>query len=176
MTELLLANILDTLGLSWQKLLLFLANFLILFLGLTFLLFKPVKKFMAKRQKEIEEGVNAAKNAQKVTENAEKDYEARMTEANEQAGKKLAEAETSADEIKAKAKEVLVAADKRAEEIVAEAKKEAENEKKTIIASAKGEVIDMAIELAGNILERNITAEDNAAIIEETLNEWEKHD
>ena len=39
------------LNINWQQILLHLFNFAILFAGLYFLLYKPVKKFMEKREK-----------------------------------------------------------------------------------------------------------------------------
>ena len=45
MNFLICADIFETLGLGWEKILLYLANFAVLFVGLTFLLYKPIKKF-----------------------------------------------------------------------------------------------------------------------------------
>ena len=44
------ADIFATLGLSWQKILLYLANFVILFVGLTYLLYKPQKNINDNRK------------------------------------------------------------------------------------------------------------------------------
>ena len=53
------------LGLDGMKILLHLFNFLLLMIGVTFLVYKPVKKFIEKRQNEIKEQYDSNEKAKK---------------------------------------------------------------------------------------------------------------
>ena len=61
------------LNIDWQQILLHAFNFIILAAGLTFLLFKPVKKFMAAREESYKKA--AEEHRQKLDELSEYLYE-----------------------------------------------------------------------------------------------------
>lgn len=168
------ANIIEALGLSWQKMLLHLANFVVLALVLIFLIYKPVKKFMQKRQDEIKQKyqdaedvkLKAQKDIDEANENAQKSQEAMKQMALEvEETKKQAEIEKE---------QILIEAKEQAEKIKEDARVKAQEEKELALKEAKDEVVDMAVNLAGNILQREIKKEDNSKIIDEALEEWNK--
>ena len=66
------------LNIDWQQILLHLFNFIILAAGLSFLLFKPVKKFMAQREESYKKA--AAEHARKLeeTETLEKERQVKI--------------------------------------------------------------------------------------------------
>ena len=83
----------------------------------------------------------------------------------------------AADLPAAKAEETLAEAKLRAEKILQEAEEEAKNEKVKAITAMKGEVAEVAVMIASGILDKEITPEENAKIIDDCLKEWdESHD
>ena len=84
---------------------------------------------------------------------------------------------------KAMEKQTAVAAEKtltearvRAEKIVKEAEDEAKNEKAKAMSSMKGEVAEVAVLIASEILKKEISKEENDQLIDNCLKEWENDD
>ena len=69
------------LNINFTQIFLHLLNFLILFAILYFLLYKPVKNFMAKREHTYRDMDDEARDNLKATEEAKAQYEAKMSEA-----------------------------------------------------------------------------------------------
>ena len=176
MVQLISANILETLGLGWEKMLLYFANFVILFFGMTFLLFKPIKKFMAKRQEEIKKEYEVAEEAKREAEVMKAQYEADAKEAELEAQKQIEIAKAEKEEA-LRANEVLLENAKiQAREIVSSAKLRAEEDRKHAIKEAREEIIDMAVSLAEDILEREVSVEDNRKLIDDCITEWSENE
>ena len=64
---------------------------------------------------------------------------------------------------------------KRAEKILSDAEEEAKREKVKAVAAIKGEVAEVAVLIASGILDKEITAEENAKIIDDCLKEWDEN-
>ena len=176
MVQLISANILETLGLGWEKMLLYFANFLILFFGMTFLLFKPIKKFMAKRQEEIKKEYEIAEEAKRNAEVMKAQYEADAQEAAIEAQKQIESARAEKEEALRSNEVIIENAKKEARDIVNNAKIRAEEERKHAVKEAREDIIDMAVNLAENILEREVSKEDNRKIIDECITEWSENE
>lgn len=131
------------LNIDLQQICLHLFNFGLLFGGLYFLLYNPVKKFMASREKTYQDKADEAEANLKVSEETKALYEA-----------KLAGADAEIQELKNQARvEMSTAADKRiasaneeAEKIVAKAKTDAQREKERIVSSAQSDISAMVKE------------------------------
>ena len=170
------ANLFETLGLGWEKILLYLLNFVILFAGLTFLLFKPIRKFMTKRQEEIANEVNAAEKIREEAEDLVAEGDRKVEEANETVKRKEAEIEQEKLVALNERERILAEARKEAEEIRSAAKRDADAEREKAVLDAKKDVIDLAVLVAQNILEREITAADNDKLVDECLKELKRND
>ena len=166
MEYLICADIFETLGLGWEKMLLYLANFAILFVGLTFLLFKPVKKFMAKRQEEIKNEYDAVENSKKEAEELKVKYEQEANLAIAEAKAKAERVQKDAEATLLRGNEIVEEAKKEADRIIREADSQAKEEKNQMLKEARDEVIDMAVGIAESILGREISKEDNEKISE----------
>ncbi len=160
------------LNIDWQQILLHLLNFAILATGLSFLLFEPVRRFMEKRQAYFAdlERENKEKTAQAIEK--EKKYTELIEQAEEEIRHKSLEAE---DQLKREAEEIRIMNQRAAEEMIIEANKTIKAEEEKSVKELKGEVASLAVSIASGILEREITAEDDAKIIDECLNEWSKN-
>ena len=129
------------LNIDWQQILLHFFNFSILVGGLYLLLFKPVKSFMAKREKHYADMEAAAVAREKDTEalkaamaQREADFDAVLAEKRAAAAK----------EAEAYAQRQRDAAREQADKIVAAARENAENDRKKIVAEANREAVSIA--------------------------------
>ena len=73
--------LLDALGFNWKILLANVVNFLILLFLLSKIGLKPMRKFIEKRQQEIQEGIDNAQKASKALENAQEESRALISQA-----------------------------------------------------------------------------------------------
>lgn len=159
------------LGLDFKEILLHLLNFFILLTALYFLLYKPVRSFMVKREEEYKQAEQKAQEGLKQAEATKEEQEALLKSARQTAVKITQEAEASASMLQ---KELLEEAKEQAKGIIDKAQNEI-NEKKE---KAKEELIhaagDLALEIAGKILEREVSSKDNDALIENVIEQWSK--
>ena len=123
------------LNIDWQQILLHVLNFVILFGGLYFLLYKPVKNFMAKREAHYAE---MAQKAQSELDSAEKlksvegEISAKRTEAQKELDRSV--------------QQQLSDAHAQADKIVADAQKDAARVHDKMIADAQKELTELAME------------------------------
>ena len=176
MTSLLSADLFETLSLDWRNILLYFAAFAVLFVGLTFLLFKPVKKFMDKRQKEIADEIGEADRIKYETEQRMAEEERKMQEASEAVKRKATEMEEEKLIAVEEREKLLAAARKEADEIRLAAKLDADKEREKAVLGAKEDVAELAVLMAKNILEREITEKDDEKLIGECIKEWKNND
>ena len=130
---------------DWQQILLHLLNFLILFAGLYFILYKPVKKFMKKRADGYAERESRTKEALEDAERSRDAYSAKLAEADAEIAALKKQAEADAEEqCAAKIARAEEAAAKLAEDAAAKAAKEHDR----IIKKAQGDIRDIVGEIA----------------------------
>ncbi len=128
------------LNIDWQQILLHLLNFVILFGALYFLLYKPVKDFMAKREnhyKALDDETNL-----KLAE-AEKmraEYEQKLRAAEEEA--QVIRTTADSEALKEK-EEILKSARSEGEQILQNARNRAVEEHKKMLVNARGELTDL---------------------------------
>ncbi len=158
------------LGIDGLKILLHLANLLVLVIVLSLLVYKPVKKFMENRRNAIEGQLAENEKNRTEVEALREEYNGKLTaaqrEAEEIAAKKLKESEQAGAKI-------IAAAQSEAEALLLAGKQKAEREKAEAIDQLKNEVADIAVDMASGILEREISKADNDKLIEDCLKEWE---
>lgn len=159
------------LGLDGIKILLHLLNFLILFGGVTFLVYKPVKKFIEKRQNEIKLQYEKNEQAKAEAEELHSEYLEKLAKAESEIMFQRSEAERSNHIIKENA---ISEASQKAEEIISRAEIESQDIKKETISGIKNKVADVAVTIAEALLEREISPEENEQIIDKCIDEWTK--
>lgn len=159
------------LGLSFEEILLHLLNFSILLIGVRFLLWKPIKKFMDKRRAEysaIEEKTN---NSNKEALELKKKYQNFLDEAEIEKAKIIKD---TSNDAKINAENILKDAKIQAQEIIENSKKTALNESLKVKKELESEVIGLSVGIAGKILDREIKEKDNSKLIDDCLEEWKK--
>lgn len=157
------------LGIDFAEIGLHILNFAILFVALYLLLYKPVKKFIAKRRDAYraveEENKKAAEEAEKI----KSEYSVLMEKAREDAVKIAEEAHVKAKLTEA---QVLESAKAEADKILDEAKIDAETLKRQAQEEVATSVASLASSLASEILSREIAENDNDNAIEAIISDW----
>ncbi len=129
------------LNIDFQQVLLHLFNFVVLFGGLYFLLYKPIRAFMEKRDQAYADMHGEAKKTLSDAEKLKEEYLEKL----EQADKDIAEMKRKAEEeIQEEREAELSLAKKEAGEVIAKAQKEAEQEREKILHQARKEVRQLA--------------------------------
>ena len=123
-------------------------NLLVLFIGLRFVLFKPVKKILDERQAEADREYDEAKEKQAEADALKEQYDASMASIEEERSRVMSEARTKAD---GEYQRIVGHAEEQAREITDRAVTEAENQKKKILKSAEEEIADMVVTAAGKV-------------------------
>ena len=137
------------LNIDWQQILLHFFNFSILVGGLYLLLFKPVKSFMAKREKHYADMESAAVAREKDTEELKAEMAKREAAFDTELEEKRA---AGAKEAEAFAQQQRDAAKAQADRILSDAKSAAENERQKIVAEANREAVAIAEEAMEKLL------------------------
>lgn len=141
-------------------------NLLIVTLILKRFLFKPVNAVLEQRQAEIGGMYQKAEDAQKEAQALKQAYDERMSGARREADELIAAAQDSArrrgDEIVENARGEAVQLRRRAEEDI-------ELQKRKALREARDELADMAVDIAGRVVEREVTREDHDRLVEEFI-------
>lgn len=143
-------------------------NIFVLFIGLSYFLFNPVKKLLKDRQDRItaeREQTEADKND---AETLKKQYEDKLANVD-------AEAETILTDARKRAlkneERIVSEAKEEAARIIAQAKAEAELEKKKAKDDVKNEIIKVATLMAGKVVAASVDEKTLDALVDETLKE-----
>ena len=129
-------------------------------------LFNPIREILAKRKAAADAEIQDATRAKEEAESIKAEYEQNMKEARDKASEILSSAQKNAqnqsDEIIREANEAAIAIKAKAEKDIALEKRKAVNE-------IKDEIGDMAMEIAGKVIEREISASDHEKLIDEFI-------
>ena len=149
----------EGLGINLQQFLFQLANFLVLFFGLTYLLHKPLMKLLDDRTKEIDESLKAAETMKKE----QAAFEERQKDLLEKAYK---EAKGILEETKQEAKQLETKLQKeaqdKADKLLAAANQQITEEHDRMKRELKEEVATLVVKASEKILEAELPAEATA--------------
>jgi len=139
-------------------------NLIILFLLLRTFLYKPVSKFMAAREEKFAHERETITAGQQEAASLKARYESSLADAkrtaDEIADEKLRAAEREAEELRQKAKQ-------DAQKTLSDAHTQAVSERDEMLGELKDQTAALAVDLAGHILEREVSAEDNQKLIDD---------
>ena len=142
------------------------ANLLILFIVMSALVFKPIKKMIDTRQKEVDDMYENAEVAVKDAEAMRTDYEAKLAAANEESEEILKRAVRRAQ---LREEEILKEADAKAERVMERAEEQIELERRRAVNDVKNEVSAMAVGIAAAVIERDVNADEHKALIDDFI-------
>ena len=149
----------------WTALFTF-CNMLITFAVLKKFLFKPVKKMIDDRQQEIDTMYADADAAKQKAADLEKEYADHLQSIKDERDAMLREATARAQK---REEEIVNEANQKAAEIKARAEENIERDKQRAGNDIKDEISDIVIMAASKVVEKEISAKDNEAIIADFL-------
>ncbi len=157
-------------ALSPLNILMHIINIVVLYLLLRVLLYKPIRKFLDKREQKIRTQLEDAEETSKKAQALLEQYQAQLAEAEEQAKQitqeGTARAQQAASKLNADAKQ-------QAEEILAAARAKEQEEQKRAVREMRAQIANMSVDLAAQILKREVRQEDNRTLIDAFFQERE---
>ena len=140
----------------------------VLFLFLSKLLFNPVRSLLETRQEKVMADLEDAQKAKDETARIKEEYENKLKDVNKEAEGILSETRKKA---LLQEREIVEEAKEEAHRIRVRADKEIALEKNKVKDEVKQEMITIASAMAGKIVQTSISAQQQDALIEETLKE-----
>ncbi|MBO4890329.1 MAG: F0F1 ATP synthase subunit B [Lachnospiraceae bacterium] len=140
----------------------------VLFLFLSYMLFKPTRELLRKRQERIQTDLDTAKQDRDEALSLKSEYEAKMAGAQKDADAVLSEARSKAVKNE---EQIISRAKDEAATIIRQAHNEAELEKQKAADEIKTQIIDVASLMAGKVVAAGIDTNIQDSLIEETLKE-----
>ncbi len=152
--------------LSPRDILLHVINVVILFVAIRLLLYKPIRKFLNGRT----DRVNAQMADAEAKEHAADERQSALDAAAQQSKIEAAQAIAGGVQQGQKtAEEIVARAQKQAANIVDQAQQEAKQLQLEAKEAVRAQAVNMAVEIAGKLLEREVKTEDHQKIIDEFL-------
>lgn len=139
------------------------ANLVILMLILKKFLFAPVQKILAERQSQVDELYSAAEKSAAEAEADKKLYSEKLAGAREEADSIVKAATKRADRL---SDEIIDKAKNKAEETLKKAENDIAQEKKKAMNDLKNEISEISVQIAENVVGREISEEDHRELID----------
>ncbi len=147
----------------------FIASIINLFLQAFLLkkfLFKPVNEILAKRQAMANEQIDEAAKQREEAIAMKTEYEADIAAAKDKANEIVSTAQKSAD---AESERMLREAREEVASIKSRAQSDIAQEKKKAMSEIKDEIGSMAMDIAGKVIERELSEDDHRKLIDEYI-------
>lgn len=129
-------------------------------------LFKPVNEMLEKRRSMADAQIQDAIRAKDEAQAMKAEYEQNMADAKNKANEILTSAQKTAS---VQSEEMLKEAAAQAAAIKAKAEKDIAQEKRKAVNEIKDEIGGMAMDIAGKVIEREISEEDHKKLIDEFI-------
>jgi F-type H+-transporting ATPase subunit b len=165
-----MSGIIESLGLSWQSMLFYAINLVILIVAIRFLVYKPVKKIVDNRKEQLEFLFVENERLNKEALELKKNHEKALRQTRQEVATMTEEITKNA---KLKSQEIIEQAQKKAQEIIQKAKKEMKEEKSRVLNACKQQVPIISMDIARQIVQRELNEQDHQKLIEDALSEWE---
>ncbi len=152
------------LGINLGYLLVQVFSFLIIFVLLRALVYKPMLNMLERRRRTIAQGLEDARIAAEARANAEKDAQEVLARAQHEASQRLQQAAEAAEQV---ARRIKAEAEREAAQIRAAALAEAERAKLQALADLRGQVAALSIAAAERIIRESLDEKRQRALIAE---------
>lgn len=148
-------------------------TFLLLLTALAKFAWKPLLNILKEREDFIKSSLNDAEKAQQELARLNAEREAIINKARGEAQSILAQGKVAATKLK---DETLNDAKEKANMVIADAEKQIQVQKEKAIAEIKGEVVNLSLSVAEKLIKKNLSADDNKALIDESLTHVMKYE
>lgn len=125
-------------------------------------LFKPVQNILEKRRQEVGELYSQAEDANSSAQKDKAVYEEKLRQAEDEAAGIVKDATERANR---RSDEILDEASQKASAMLKKADKDIAREREKAVNEIKNDISDMAVEIAGKIVEREISPKDHERLI-----------
>jgi len=156
----------EGIGINLPLLVAFLTSFLILFVSLGFVLYKPVLKMLDERQAKIKDSMEQAEQIKEQTARSEEEIKAQLEKARKEGQGIIAQAAQMGERLKEESKE---GARQEAESLIAKARGEIQRERDKAIDELRQEFANIAILAAGKVVNETLDRKKHSKIINEVL-------
>ncbi len=143
-------------------------NFLVILAILYKIFYKPVLNFMDNRRNEIARNISESEQGRAEAEKLLDEYRATLLASRQEAQQIIDRAAKAGEEVR---QSLLAQSRDEAAKLLENARKEIRRERDDALQALRQEVVSLAMLGAGKILERNITGDDNAKIVNQFLDE-----
>jgi F-type H+-transporting ATPase subunit b len=157
-----------SLGVNLPLLVVFVINFIVLFVLLRLFLYKPVLKMLDERAKRTAEAMEQAEATKKEYEQARVEVQKQIEKGRQEAQAILTQAIQVGERLKEESRQE---AQKQAQIIVDRTRTELEAERDKIVGDLRREFVDISISAAEKVIKETLDKEKHRKLIEETLRE-----
>ncbi len=126
----------------------------------------PLMGVLDKRAEDIKNALSAADRAKEDAEKASQDYEKLVQKAHIEGQQIISDSKAAGEKVK---NDIESVARENAESLISKAKTQIEAESQKAIQEIKSSVVNLSIEAAAKIIEKNLDSEDNRKLVEKTL-------
>ena len=141
-------------------------NLLIQMLLIKRFLFKPIRNILQKRKELADAQIREATEAKEEALAMKEEYEKNIQDARNQASDIISNAQKAATQ---QSEEILRDANAQAVHMKEKAENDIAQERRKAVNELKDEIGSMAMEIAGKVIEREISEEDHAKLIDEFI-------
>ena len=146
-------------------------TFLIVLMILKWKAWGPLMGVLDKRAEDIKNALSAADRAKEDAEKASQDYEKLVQKAHIKGQQIISDSKTAGEKVK---NDIESVARENAEKMIDKAKTQIEAESQKAIQEIKSSVVDLSIEAATKIIQKNLDSEDNRKLIDQTMDSMGK--
>ncbi len=157
-----------SLGINLPLLVVFIINFILLFVLLRIFLYKPVLKMLDERAKRTKEGMELAEATKKEYEQARVEVQKQIEKGRQEAQAIIAQTMQVGERLKEESRQE---ATKQAQVIVDRTRAELEAERDKIVEDLRREFVDISLSAAEKVIKKTLDKEKHRKLIEETLQE-----
>jgi F-type H+-transporting ATPase subunit b len=155
-----------SLGVNLPLLVVFIINFIVLFILLRLFLYKPVLRMLDERAERTKEGMELAEATKKEFEQAKGEVQKQIENGRQEAQAIIAQALQTGERLK---EESRAEATKQAQVIIDRTRTELASERDKIVDGLRTEFVDIAISAAEKVINETLDKEKHRRLIEETL-------
>jgi len=158
-------------GIAWQGLIAQLVSFAILFVILTFLLYRPVRRILDERSNRIKESMDQAEQIKVKMAETEERVREQLEAARREGQTVMAQAGQMGERVK---EEARLEARREAESIMARGRVEIDRERDEAIEDLRRQFVELAILAAEKVINETLDKERHRRLIDEVLEEGPK--
>lgn len=143
-------------------------NFIILMIAMYFIMYKPLKQTMEKRQDKIRDDIETAQQLKADADQMKAEISAELAKSRETAQEIIARAEKTAD---AQKDEIVAAARAEGQKLIDKAHTEIKEEKEKVINEIRDEAATLAMLAASKLIERSLDDADHKKLVDKYIEE-----